>query len=84
MMPLTRSGCTPSVWSDIQEPDPARKPRICTAPTRDPCLDAKEVEVTTREIRPDLADVAALDDPQPVLREIESADWACRASSPGY
>lgn len=47
---------------------PARELRICTAPTRGLSLDAKEVEVATRRIRPDLSDVAALESPQSVLR----------------
>jgi hypothetical protein len=41
MTPLTRSRCTPSLWSVIQEPGPARDPR----------LDAEDVEVATGEIR---------------------------------
>jgi hypothetical protein len=61
------SPCTSSAWSVIQEPNPARELRICTAPARDPCLDAQEVEVATREIGPDLSDVAVLDGPQSVL-----------------
>jgi hypothetical protein len=60
MTTLTRSRCTPSLWSIIQKPDVARELPVCTARARDPCLDAKEVEVAAREIRPTLSEVAAL------------------------
>lgn len=78
-----RSRYTPLVWSVIQQSDPARELRIGTAPARDPCLDAKEVEVATGEIRPNLSDVPTLDGSQSVLRNPrrhrDLADPSCAA-----
>jgi len=78
---LTRARCTPSLWSIIQKPDVARELPVCPAPARDPCLDAKEVEVAAREIRPNLSEMAAVDGPQSVLRNSQRhrdlADPSC-------